>query len=313
MSTSSKKQCTKQDKLTNSHNEPCEWYILFNDTSALRSIVEASAAVMKDSMKIKVINEDGCDGFVLHVDGHDQAKTCIVSARLLLSSSQVKSRRDTALELSVCCQDLLVSIDNPDLAHGVIELRYTESTAKIEVTMMDPAKPNSKEVLELDTFADDSQTPLGDSNLDFEIAMDLDISRLRKCITKVKKIKGEWMKVSVELNDDGRKKESKVVWSSKGQKSHYFRSDSNNAEYAADDDEINRCQILSEFDTQCSFEGTFALENLEKISKVMPNRRITTRVASQLPICFHYPLVPDEEEDCVSKITFFVGQMMDDA
>ena len=269
-----------------------EWRILFEDASALRGVVDAVSAVMQ-RVVFKVAKVEGFDTYMLICDGADVGMTCCVSARLHIDSLTINNGEEEEFQFCVECKHLAVAIDNPSCSHGSLVMEG-HSDATIHVRMQDPEQRSHADCSELDTFVD-AVKPIELNTLDFQIKIEIDLSKLREMIKKARKTHAEHVRIQIYLRDQGNKQQSLVIFSVKGDAYHCQKF---SHETSKDEDGSLRVRAVADGDSNLEevdelrpdFEGLFPVEKIDAFIKILPCRMITAAVMQGMPLMMTHRL-----------------------
>lgn len=301
------------ESLKRSKPQP-DWEIVFEDSSALRLIVETVSAVMSRVMVKVVKRSNGL--FFLCVDGHDAGSTCCVSARLHLETVTWTLAEDESSEFTFCveCKHVLTALD-PSTSGGALKIQGNSHDATVTFRIQDPDQPSHEDVSELSTFVDgDSRYTL--SAMDFQTILEIDLSKLREIIKKARKSQAEILRIRVFIEDKGSKKYSLIIFSVRGDNQKHEQMFCNEINYHDDGSMVVRAAADGEnniFDTEhmdSVFDHSFPVDKIESFVKNLPTRMMMAKVKSGLPMMLSHNL--KGANDDTQHIRFLVAATNDD-
>lgn len=280
-----------------------DWSITFDDMTDLRSVFEAAQAVM--SRVIVKVGKVG-DRHFLMLDGNDIGFTCCISARLHIANDALMGITD---EETFCveCKHVLTAMDSPSCAHCSLVLEGHSQSATVHFKMRDPDQRSSEDTAEINTFVD-ATPPNTLIPMQYQLLLEMDLSKLKEIIKKAKKTHAEHLRVTVFLEDKRVERRSLVTLSARGDS---FFSQKFCHETTVDEDGSVVVRAANAFgeaadifdpDGTPAFDNRFPVEKIEGFVKNLPCRMIKAKAKQNLPLMFEYCLGTGE-----SHIRFLVG------
>lgn len=269
-----------------------EWTIYLDDASGLRSILDAVGAVTQRVI-FRVSKNDASNTYQLMFDGADVGMTSCVSARLNIDNVVFNVPNDSD-DFTFCidCKQLHIALDNPSCAHGSLMLQY-RSDAMIYCRMQDPEQLSHADCSELNTFVDGSE-PIKLNDLEFDMRLEIDLSKLREMIKKATKCHSEHLRVQIFLRKVGSRQLSLVVFSVRGDAYHCQKF---SHETSRDEDGSLRVRAVAdgetdlvEDDTPPEYEALFPVEKINAFIKILPCRMITATIKQGMPLMMTHKL-----------------------
>ena len=290
-----------------------DWIITFDDTVSLRCVVESTAAVM--SRVIFKVEKIG-SFFFLMVDGADVGFTCCVSARLQLEKVTFATPGSELSEFTFCvdCKQMLYSIDNPSCSHGCLIMEGHTSNATVHLIMSDPDQRNTEDCSELSTYVD-GNAPQSLCSLDFEMMLEIDLTKLREMVKKARKAHAEHLHIRIFTKTIGAKERSLVIFSVKGDTTHEQKY-CNEMTKHEDGSLIVRVaadgpnEELFETENESVFDGIFPIEKIDAFVKNIPVRMIVAKVQNGMPLMLTHNLGTGDDDR--SHVRFLVAPKNDD-
>ena len=290
-----------------------DWSITFEDASSLKSVVEASAAVMQ-RVVFKVVKKN--ENYTLMVDGADTGYTCCVSARLQLQKVDFADEVNPLLEFTFCvdCKQLLYSIDNPSCAHHSLILEGHSQDASVHIRLFDFEQRSHQDSSRLNTFVD-GDPPVALSDIEFKLLLELDVSKLKEMVKKGRKAHAETLKIMILTKMVASKEKSVVIFYVSGDTEHqqifchdtYRNEDGSLIVRAAADGEED---IFDMKDDDSVYEGTFPIEKIDSFIKNLPSKVIMAKVMTGMPLLLQHDLGAAETDS--SHIRFLIAPVVDD-
>ena len=287
------------------------WVITFADTSSLRCIV-ASVEAIRQKITFRVKKSESA--YCMMIDTGDPGMTCCVSVRLQLDSITFKSSYSGEFEFCLDAKQLMYSMDSPSAMHASLIVEGYPDTATICIRARDPDQPSHEDSATLSTYVDDDETP-GLDNLEFDMIMEIDVTKLRELVKKARKAHSEFLRVCIATKKFGPKERSLVTLSVHGETTHVSSFcnemtkdvDGSMIVRAAMDCNTESCDMD---DADVRFKGTFPVEKIEGFVKNLQVRMISAKVANNMPIMLMHKLGASDDE--VSHIHFLVAPRFDD-
>lgn len=269
-----------------------EWTINLDDASGLRSVLDAVSAVTQ-RVHFRVARNEGRDTYQLMFDGADVAMTCCVSARLHIDSVVFnKPNHDDEFAFCIDCKQLQIALDNPSCAHGSLTLQYC-SDATIHCRMQDPEQMSHADCSELNTYMDASE-PIKLNNLEFDMKLEIDLSKLREMVKKATKCHSEHLRIQIYLHQRGGRQFSLVVFSVRGDAYHcqkFFH------ETSRDEDGSLRVRAVADGDAGLvdddavpEYEAIFPVEKINAFIKILPCRMVVGTLKQGMPLMMTHKL-----------------------
>lgn len=270
-----------------------EWVVVFDDASALRSVVDAVSAVMNRVTFRIVRTEDG--QHELRFDGADPGMSCVVSARLHVDTVEFSAQGD-ADDFTFCleCKQLIVALDNPSCAHGTMRIEGFED--KVRVVMQDPDHPSYKDESELQTYVDD-QKPIQPLDMKMEIEIELEISKIREMLKKARKSHAEKLRIQVYFKEENTPPLSAVRLSVVGETNAYHAQNFCNELRRSEDGSLavtaasdGAYEYFETCHLEPAFEGSFPVDKIDAFVKILPVRMVPVQVQNKLPLMMTHQL-----------------------
>lgn len=287
------------------------WSIQFDDATALKSVIEACAAVMQRIIVKVSRNEAGV--FFLSVDGADVGYTCCVSARLQLGVVRMASDVDT-FRFCVDCKQILYSIESPSSAHGMLTMESYVNDTSVYLLMTDPDQPSHVETSKLSTFVD-GDPPVMLSVLDFKIVIEVDLTKLREMIKKARKAHAEHLGISVLYRDADAVATTTFSLSGDTEHAQIFSNDTSTKEdgsrlvRAIADGKTEPLCVDSE-DVELLHDGKYPVDKIDAFVKTVPSRVVVAKVMKGMPLMFTHSLGASEDDS--SHVRFLVASTSED-
>lgn len=284
------------------------WSIVFDDATALKSVIEACGAVMQ---RVNIEISRMSNGYFLSVDGADVAKTCCVSARLELKNVTM----DEEINLfSFCieCKQMLYSIDTPSCAHALLTMESYNDEEGIYLCMKDPDQPSHEELSRLNTFVN-SEEPLELQALEFDLDIELDLTKLREMIKKARKARAEHISIAVYYCT--RKEISTTVFSIHGDTQH-TQSWANDVSTSEDGSRKVRAvadgnvHALDPEASECLHKGSYPVDKVDAFVRTVPARVCKAKAKKDMPLMLTHALGGSEDE--TSHVRFLVAPTIED-
>lgn len=270
-----------------------EWSIRMDDASGLRSILDAVSAVTQRVI-FRVMKNEESGNYQLKFDGADVGMTCCVSARLQIDNVVLHvPQDDDQFVFCVDCKQMHLALDNPSCSHGSLLLQYfTDGT--IHCRMQDPEQPSHADCSKLNTFVDGSE-PIKLNDLEFDMKLEIDLSKLREMVKKATKCHSEHLRIQIFLRKgNGPNQQSLVVFSVKGDA--YFCQQFCH-ETSRDDDGSLRVRAVADGETNIiedavdpEYEAVFPVEKMNAFIRVLPCRMIVATIKQGMPLMMTYRL-----------------------
>ena len=269
-----------------------EWTIFLDDASGLRSILDAVGAVTQRVI-FRVSKNETLNTFQLMFDGADVGMTCCVSARLRIDNVVFDVPNDDN-EFTFCidCKQLHIALDNPSCAHGSLMLQY-RSDSTIHCRMQDPEQLSHADCSELNTFVDGSE-PIKLNDLEFDMRLEIDLSKLREMVKKATKCHSEHIRIQIFFRNVGNRQFSLVIFSVRGDAYHCQKF---SHETSRDDDGSLRVRAVADGETDMveddstpEYEALFPVEKINSFIKILPCRMITATIKQGMPLMMTYRL-----------------------
>lgn len=295
------------------------WTIVFEDASALRSVVDAVSSVM-NRVTFRVAKPKDADNYMLLFDGTDMGMSCVVSARIVIDHVTFASETPPE-QFSFCleCKQLIVSIDNPSCARGKLRIEGNED-ATVRIVMQDPDQRSHKEISELNTYVDETDELDDLDDMRLEYTLETDLSKLKEMIKKAKKSHAERIQIQIYLRDEASKQISVVVFTVKGEgyakHSQTFchatqKGDDGSlmvraaADGETDDDDITNMTLV--------FDAVFPVDKIDAFTKILPVRVIKTQVQNSMPLFMTHELGCNMggDDNTKSIIRFLIAPLND--
>lgn len=276
-----------------------DWSITFEDSAALRGVMEAvSAVVQRVSCRIIPSPDGGCQ---LAFDCRDPGFTCFLTARLRVETC---SNCSTVISFCVECKHLLTAIESPSCSHGCVIIEGNGD--KINVRVHDPDRQSHAEYCTLNTFVDE-HTPEEMDEMEFDTKIELDIAKLREMLKKAKKTHAEHLRIRVNLLTNGTSQRSLVRFSVHGDAyySQLFFHDAQQDEggslrvRAVNDGQNEVYEDLYD-DENNVYDATFPIDKIDAFTKILPCKVIEASVTRGIPLMMTHNFnggvvnVPDE-------------------
>jgi hypothetical protein len=285
-----------------------DWKIVFEEASALKSVVDAASTMGKLVSFNVVKTPDGV--YLLTVNAADAAYLCVLKAKLRIATPTFRSSEYESFSFCVECQHVLAAIDNPACAHLTTTMESYGETAKIVLKMFEPETHAHEVVTELPTFEENDEVTLND--MPYSMNVELEVQVIRELIKKSRKAHAEHISFNVESRARGAKKISIVQLAIDGN----FRQEQTFCnEIVTDPDgsliaravQSEGTHKLSDVgaagDDENAFEGVYPIEKIDAFLKNLPCRMITVRVKTGQPLLFVHRLGCDE----ISNIHYLVA------
>lgn len=301
-----------------------EWVIVFDDASALRSVVDAVAAVM-NRVTFRVSKPKDTNNYMLMFDGTDMGMSCVVSARIVIDHVTFSSDSPPD-EFTFCleCKQLIVSIDNPSCARGKLRIEgYDDATVRI--VMQDPEQRSHKETSDLNTYVDEMEELDALDDMRLEYCLETDLSKLKEMIKKARKSHAERIQIQIFLREEASKQFSVVVFTVKGEGyARHSQTFCHETQKGADGSLTVRAFAdgeIEEDDTSsmnCVFDAVFPVDKIDAFIKILPVRMIKAQVQNSMPLVMTHELgggilggASENEEQGKSFIRFLVAPLND--
>lgn len=267
------------------------WTIQLDDASGLRSILDAVQAITQ-RVFFRVVKAPEGSSYVLMFDGADVGMTCCVSARLHIDNVVINHASE---EFDFCadCKQLKIALNNPSCSHGSFVIEY-HSDATIHCRMQDPEQLSHEDSSVLDTYVD-VKTPIELDDMDFEIKIEIDLSKLREMIKKARDSHSEHMRIRIFLRNEGSRQFSLVIFSVKGDAYHCQKF---SHETSRDEDGSLRVRAVADGDVDLfeeesrvpKYEALFPVDKMEAFVKILPCRMIVATATQGMPLMMTHTL-----------------------
>lgn len=321
----------KRQRPSSFRHSDSQWSICFPDCASLKSITDAARSVMQ-RMTIRVSREDDGAGnhvYVLRVDGADPSLSCVVSIRLLLEDSNVSVSQEVGSQFSFCldCAQLLYSIEGSATTHSPVTMSGLAENARIAIRCKSSpdgacgdeeegpsaggagdASPHLDES-QLSTFetVHDEDTMLNE--IDFDMLMEIDVSRMKEILKKAKKANAERLRIRIYQKNVGNKMASLVRFEVSGDTFHFqqfcnevMRDESGSSVVrAAADGGVG----FTKEGGKKVFDGTYPIVHIESFLRNMSKSMIVAKVKQDRPLLLTHTI--GGSEDDASHIRFLVA------
>ena len=298
--------------MTKRSREDQHWSLVFEDTSGIRGIVDAAAAVMQ---RVSFAVERRGDVFVLTFDGADAGMTCVVSARLLVDSAVVGDEHGNGdFTFCVDCKQLQTAMDISSASNASLVVEGYQNDVLIR--MCDPDESsNSHSILPI--FVDTAPGPKID-DLQFDINIEIDVYKLRDMLKKARKSHAEHMRIQVLLIDHVSRQHSCVTFAVDGdayhcqQFIHETQQDEDGSiitRAAASGDAVKLPDSTVLEDATPQFSNIFPVDKIEAFVKILPCKMVTAQVRQDRPLMMTHRLGGGllNKGDNVSAIRFLIA------
>lgn len=269
-----------------------QWTIYLDDASGLRSILDAVGAVTQRVI-FRVSKSESSGNYQLMFDGADVGMTCCVSARLHIDNVVFDvPNSDDEFTFCIDCKQLHIALDNPSCAHGSLMLQY-RSDATIHCRMQDPEQLSHADCSELNTFVDGSE-PIKLNDLEFDMRLEIDLSKLREMVKKATKCHSEHLRIQIYFRNMGSRQYSLVVFSVRGDAYHCQKF---SHETSRDEDGSLRVRAVADGETDMveddvapEYEAVFPVEKINSFIKILPCRMIVATIKQGMPLMMTHKL-----------------------
>ena len=289
------------------------WTITFDDSTALRSVVDAAAAIMQ-RMIFKIAKHEEDSQYYLMVDGCDNSNTCFINARILLQDKLEIHLADTE-EFVFCveCRHMLIAMDNASLMHGTLILEGMDEDEKLCIRIHDEDRPTSDEISILDTYMD-IDMPKKPREMNFRITAEIDSVKIRDIIKKGRKTHAEHLQMTIHITGTSSIKRSHICFSIDGDFKHMQRftqdvvvgDDGTMVVRAADKDDDKNVGGAAMPHTPPAFDNKYPVDKIEAFVKNVKGSMLTAMLEQNMPIIFIHKLGDDQ-----SFIRFLVAPVAD--
>ena len=272
-----------------------DWEIVLEDAQAFRLIVETAISVMaRVTFKIRKRSNGA---YFLCVDGADPGRSCCVSTRLQLDNVKwICDEDETSEEFTFCldCKHVLTAVD-PSSTGATLTIKGNSHDASVIFTIKDPEQPGYEPESELKTFVDpDSGFKL--KTIDFQMILEIDLSRLRELLKKARKSNAELLRIQIFVMDRGSKKQSLVIFSIEGENQTHKQKFAHDIHIHEDGSMVVRaaadgeCEIPDIRSMKNEFDHAFPVDKIESFVKNLPTRMIIAKVGSGNPMLLSHNL-----------------------
>jgi hypothetical protein len=288
-----------------------DWTIVFEDTAALRVVVNVVSSVMpRVFFKVKT-ESDGKK--VLMVDSADAAMMCCLSARIQLDNVVV--RHEDEFSFCIDCKKLSLALDDPSCQHLALTMEGNQADAKVYLKMHDPDQPSHEQSITLPTYVDSDNNIDAIPAMDFDMMLEVDLNALREMMKKAIKVHTEHLRIRVHLLDKGARKVSVVTFSIEGD--DFYCEERFCHETTRDEDNSMIVRAVADgtvampddADTP-QYEGVFPVEKIHAFAKNVQARMLTAKVKTDMPIMFTQSL--SGSSDDTSYVRFLVAPVRED-
>ena len=295
-----------------------EWTIMLDDSSGLRSVLDAVHAIsQKVFFRVAKIEDTG--NYMLMFDGADVGMSCVVTARLHIDNVVFENPKHDDEELSFCvdCKQLKIALNNPTCSHGSFSIQYY-SDATIHCRMQDPDQLSHEDNSILNTYVD-ARDPVKLDDMKFDIKLEIDVVKLREMIKKARDSHAEQLRIQIYLRNDGLRQCSLVVFSVSGDS---FHSQKFSHETAREEDGSLRVRAAADGeapvwngdDEKAEYEAVFPVHLLEAFIKILPHRMVAAMVTPGKPLMISHTLgggiVSSTKSD--STVRFLIAPINED-
>ena len=291
--------------------EDASWTITFDDSSALRSVVDAAASIMpRIVFKLAKAKEEH-DQYYLMVDGGDTSQTCWIHARLLVHDKlQIHSQSASEFEFCVECRHLLIAMDSATLLRGTLLLQGIEADAKLCVSVVDEDRPATDEYSLLDTYEFEQPQQLRD--MSFRLTAEIDNIKMKDIIKKARKTHAEHLRIAVQVFGAASVKHSLVRFFIDGDFKH-VQSFSQDVIEGEDGNMIVRAATEESTNPKGGdageapmFDNRFPVDKVEAFVKNVQGGVLTAMMEQNMPLIFVHDL-----GDGKSRVRFLIGPVVD--
>ena len=217
----------------------------------------------------------------------------------------------------VDCKQLHVALDTPSCAHGSLMIQY-HSDATIHCHMQDPEQLSHADCSELNTFVDGSE-PIRLNDLEFDMRLEIDLSKLREMIRKANKCHSEHLRIQIYFRNVGNRQFSLVVFSVRGDGLHTQKF---SHETSRDEDGSLRVRAVAdgeadmvEGDSAPEYEALFPVERINSFIKILPCRMITATIKQGMPLMMTHKLgggITSSNASDDSQVRFLIASINED-
>lgn len=282
-----------------------DWTLTFIETTALRNVVEAAAAVMQ-RVTFKVAKVGSC--YFLMVDGADVGYTCCVSARLQLHKVEFVAEELDEFTFCVDCKQILYSIETPSASHCSLVVEGRVEDASICIRLLNPDVKSHEDASRLSTYVDADET-CSLASIDFKINIEIDLVKLKEIIKKGRRARAEFLGIKIHNCVLRGKELSLVVFQVAGDTEHemFFMHESPTDEdgsrvvrAVADGDE----PLMEEVE-DAVFDAKYPIEKIDAFVRTLSTRMVMAKVMEGMPLMLTHNLGPTDEES--SYIRFLIA------